>query len=564
MSIFKQSEGNTPWDVEALTNQQVWTEAIATPLEVNLPLENSTLSLNVDSCPPSILTVLSFEDFATRVFCHVPLVVEVQSLFTTHVVIDWYVDGQLVCSDSNSFTPEEAHIGKTVSVLISPVREGCHSGRGYEEAFQFQHKVEPLPENTITKLRQGDVWTNRNRRSEAKDSSLRVLTYNILADQNAYSRAGSGKTISFYPYVDLSTLDKARRMPLLLHEILSYQADVICLQEVDESIWERLLRPALEQAGYQGFFSTKVAKGMKEGCALLWSLHRFESIPTEGMKSYGLNDLIKETISNPDVRWKSSTDIASVLEQNPDVRSVIENKLGHVVQMVSLPLIKTSQEQDGSAPDRILVANTHLFYHPYGAHFRLMQMYAICQQFERFRDEAHAAYPLILCGDMNSSLRRAAGYLLIHRHVAFDHSQIREHFNTFEWRERGTAAPETPPRAEPTVRVEHTEKDRGEGENGWKDFPAVSLPDHFPSFLTGYPTEPKFTHYLDSFVGSLDHIFISQSSNENPHGLAPVRSAPMPSTEDATELVAMPSEKFPSDHVSLVADLEFTKAIKGS
>jgi hypothetical protein len=39
--------------------------------------------------------------------------------------------------------------------------------------------------------------------------------------------------------------------------------------------------------------------------------------------------------------------------------------------------------------------------------------------------------------------------------------------------------------------------------------------------------------------------------------LRPVRSAPMPSRDDCTREVAMPGTNLPSDHVSLVVDLEF-------
>ncbi len=41
-------------------------------------------------------------------------------------------------------------------------------------------------------------------------------------------------------------------------EIISYDADIICLQEVDAAIHDGLIRPLLESKGYQGFYSNKV------------------------------------------------------------------------------------------------------------------------------------------------------------------------------------------------------------------------------------------------------------------------------------------------------------------
>lgn len=596
-NIIATLKSNQQWDVDALTNQQVWQEALTTPLLVDLQLmDNITLSLRVDACPPTIQSVDAFEDFSSKVFCEVPLVVQVETMFSSHAVVDWYIGNALVCPGSLSYTPQTSDIGKQVSVLITPRRTGeegnHHSGQGYEESYRFQNVVEALPTNTVVKLRAHDdsyEWINPQRRkSQGSPSSslsesttiktqpLRVATFNILADQNAYKRNTPGsKQIPCYPYVSSSVLDKKRRMPLILHEILAYEADVICLQEVDEGVWQRLFYPALKQAGYQGYFSVKSAKGTSEGCAMLWSLHRFEELPEEDMKQYGLSELVVDIADNHSSmskEWKSATSIATVLQERPDLKSVIENKLGHVVQMVSLAL--RNDQASASVPDRLLVANTHLFYHPLAAHIRLLQMYAISRQFEQFQQgeqqQPAASYPMILCGDMNSSLRRAAGYLLIQREVKPDHAQIRDHFNRFQWQDRKKkmVASVGGPSASNIIankqkggiiaRVEHSEEDR-ENEDHWEDFPTIELPDHFPSFLTGYPTEPAFTHYLDMFVGSLDHIFISQCSERNLYGLAPHKSAPMPSVEQVTEQVAMPSENLPSDHVSLVSDLHFTK-----
>lgn len=45
---------------------------------------------------------------------------------------------------------------------------------------------------------------------------------------------------------------------MIVAEILSYKADIICLQEVDASIHNALLCPVLGASGYQGFYSNKV------------------------------------------------------------------------------------------------------------------------------------------------------------------------------------------------------------------------------------------------------------------------------------------------------------------
>lgn len=43
--------------------------------------------------------------------------------------------------------------------------------------------------------------------------------------------------------------EAALRRPLILHELMGFNADIICLQEVDEKAFELFLKPHLEYAG---------------------------------------------------------------------------------------------------------------------------------------------------------------------------------------------------------------------------------------------------------------------------------------------------------------------------
>lgn len=49
---------------------------------------------------------------------------------------------------------------------------------------------------------------------------------------------------------------------MIIAEILAYNADIICLQEVDASIHDTLLSPVLTACGFQGFYSNKVRLGI--------------------------------------------------------------------------------------------------------------------------------------------------------------------------------------------------------------------------------------------------------------------------------------------------------------
>jgi CCR4-NOT transcription complex subunit 6 len=72
---------------------------------------------------------------------------------------------------------------------------------------------------------------------------LTVVTYNMLADK--YAMGGHHK------YCPLEHLDFSSRGPRLLDEIASYNADILCLQEVERPFMEDELGPKLRSLGHE-------------------------------------------------------------------------------------------------------------------------------------------------------------------------------------------------------------------------------------------------------------------------------------------------------------------------
>jgi len=71
-----------------------------------------------------------------------------------------------------------------------------------------------------------------------------------------------------------------------------------------------------------------------------------------------------------------------------------------------------------------------------------------------------------------------------------------------------------------------------------------------PFHLTSaYEETPEFTNFVDGYVGTLDWILFDKGS------LRRVASAALPSREVVAECTALPSQRFPSDHLLLAADL---------
>lgn len=80
--------------------------------------------------------------------------------------------------------------------------------------------------------------------------------------------------------------------------------------------------------------------------------------------------------------------------------------------------------------------------------------------------------------------------------------------------------------------------------------PDVSLSQPF-QFLSAYAELPKFTNYTVGFAACLDYIFYLQTN------LRVVQAIPVPTEKELQSHVAIPSVVHPSDHVALVADLEW-------
>ena len=66
---------------------------------------------------------------------------------------------------------------------------------------------------------------------------------------------------------------------------------------------------------------------------------------------------------------------------------------------------------------------------------------------------------------------------------------------------------------------------------------------------------PEYTNYKSGFHGCLDYIFVEPS-------VFSVQTVfPLPSHEEVTQFTAIPNPVFPSDHLALVCDLQYVKAL---
>lgn len=506
-----------PIHTAGLSNSEFWAKTQLCPTTITFTKGDMTIPLQVTCNPPTVLGISTFEKFGAEIFPGVPVYVSVDLLFATRAIVDWYADGEKVCQDSHLYIPTENDANKALVVVVTPIRSD-HNGEGCAEAYQFLKKVaSQRPENTVLGIRQD--WQLPRSQSA---SEIRVMSFNILADQNAF--AGPDRQ-PFFAYVSADLLQRGRRLPLILHEILAYNADVICLQEVDQLIYETLFQPVLQAYNYQGFYSVKQSSGNQEGCALFWSLKKFQRVADDECKTFALGKLLAryEAPLQRDLDWKPHANvITDLFTKRPDLLDIVKKKLGHIVQMVHL------RDSEGNP---LIVANTHLFFHPFAPHIRVLQLFAIAHQITI--EQGAEQIPFIFCGDLNTSLQHCAA-LWMNRHVPKNHRDYRMCLNTFSWGQ---------------------ERSRPSEKKFDDDFPEMTLPLSFPEVGTAYPDCPDFTHYVAGFKGTLDHILMTPTAQSGE--LRFRRQAEMPTLAQVTRDTAMPSPSFPSDHVAVVADLEW-------
>lgn len=505
------------WDVSALTNGEWVREAMDRPCVLHTHVTEGeegdrTQQLVVEVCPPTITSVQTYEDFDAHLFVGIPVRVNVETRFADGCSVDWYVlddagGSARIAQDQPLFTPTSDLVGKNLAVLITPYNSH-HNGQGQEEAYRFKRCIEIPSENTSLQLRT-PAWTE-----PASADVVRVVSYNVLADQNAFQ---TGDQMPFYPYCSKEILERSRRLPLVLQELVAYQPAIMCLQEVDQIVFDSLFQPVLSSLGWDGYYTMKRHAGTREGCAVFWSRKRFKVIDK---KWFNLGDLSSKLHVRPaDNDWSTCLGtLDRLLKSQKSLKYVVKTQLGHIVQMVRL--------QDQLNQQEILVVNTHLFYHPDASHVRLIQILLIARQISFELQGSDAAPHIILCGDFNSSLENAAGKLIVDRHVPANFRDLKVHLNTFDY---GVAKATSPPKTD-------------------FDFPAFTLPESFPLLRSALNEAPAFTHFIDGFKSNLDHVLTTMES---------VRTAPMPSEELVTRHVAMPSVNFPSDHVSVLCDLKY-------
>jgi CCR4-NOT transcription complex subunit 6 len=319
-----------------------------------------------------------------------------------------------------------------------------------------------------------------------------------------------------------------------LQEITSQDADIVCLQEVDNENFKEFFSMKLAYADYKGVYwprprsKTMAEKDAKyvDGCATFY----------KGSK-YILLD-------------KQIIDIANIAINRPDMKNQ-HDIFNRVMPRDHIAVITFFENRQTGA--RFIVVNNHLFWDPAFADVKLIQI-AIVMEFIKKEAERYARMPackdkkpytisddatsddtteppsepapsmeytsatqipLLLCCDLNSTADSAVYELLSTGRVAPDHKELAGHSYGNFTRDG----------------IEHP----------------FSLRSAY-TILDGTSDALAFTNYTPGFQGIIDHIWYSTNTLEVTSLLSGVDQ------EYIRRVPGFPNYHFPSDHLSLLAE----------
>eukprot|EP00210_Caulerpa_lentillifera_P002658 g2538.t1 len=207
---------------------------------------------------------------------------------------------------------------------------------------------------------------------EDRNPKIKAVTYNILAQNCAFH-----EEIRFCPR---ELLEWKLRKKRLQNELENYDADLLCLQDVERSIYYQQLEPWFLENGYEGIFYCKppeIEEGFEQGVALLYKTSVFNRV---------------SSVCAPFKEYFEPVGYGLFYRR---LRSCKDG-----FAMVLLSHIHSSCE--------VLVSGLQLHDDPYWPDARIAQIHVMCETMSTFleRQSRSQRTPIILLGDFASYWRK--------------------------------------------------------------------------------------------------------------------------------------------------------------
>ncbi|KAK7044271.1 Glucose-repressible alcohol dehydrogenase transcriptional effector [Paramarasmius palmivorus] len=369
--------------------------------------------------------------------------------------------------------------------------------------------------------------------------TLSALCYNILCEKYATER--------LYGYTPQWALDWDYRKELILGEISGYNADFLCLQEVDGRQYDEFFTPRLEAKDYTGvYFQKSRAKTMGseserekvDGCATFYRSSSFQLVESRLIEFSAL------AMQRTD--FKKTEDMFN--------RVLGKDNIGSICLF--------EHRQTGT---RVIVANAHIHWNPDYSDVKLVQVALLMDEIDK-NAESFAKLPprkelertppvytdgtkipIILAADLNSVPESGVYEFLSTGVLAKDHPEFKGHTygrytseglkHRFGLKSSYNVGGSIPDKDSSQHKHKLTPNGNPYPSSTKKDIPASNKGELLP-----------LTNFTPSFQGVLDYIWYSQGNLAVNSVLDTIDEAYLEKS------VGFPNAHFPSDHVCIMAE----------
>ncbi|XP_072173207.1 protein angel homolog 2-like [Diadema setosum] len=199
------------------------------------------------------------------------------------------------------------------------------------------------------------------RDSQRGSVDFSIVSYNILAQCLLDSHR------HLYRHCPQKYLVWEYRRHNILRELKEANAEIVCLQEVQQSHYEDFFKPQLEQLGYASVYKQRTGDKL-DGCVTFYKTGQLQLVSQ------------------------------SLLEYRRNVGCLDRDNVAVIVMLQPRGLPSSRQ---------LCVANTHLLWNPRRGDIKLAQLGLLFAEIERMSHVADSSssnlyHPIVLCGDFNS------------------------------------------------------------------------------------------------------------------------------------------------------------------
>ncbi|GLJ42682.1 hypothetical protein SUGI_0884930 [Cryptomeria japonica] len=384
------------------------------------------------------------------------------------------------------------------------------------ESRKCENYTEPASTNPPPQRRLVSLKTEQT----IKGPKFTVLTYNILADKwNESDRK--------HKACPAAALEWNNRKHKLVSEIIAYNADIICLQEVEEEHYKKYFLNQFRNHGYDGRYLAKPSGNPKEGCATFLLRERF-SCMEEIEVVYGNQEFCNLVGEKLYLTGHDPQSYHPKSHSKPTQKTLRRFRANNIALILLLSFDS----------NLICVANTHVLANKDLPDVKMWQAYCLLHKLEEISmEKGNDDMPMVICGDFNSFPRSAAHCLLVGNEIDQNHKHLeagtKYRFDANKLKRRY---------------IELSSAYSAYFEQGVSDC-GDENDDVMKRWMNPQTKEPVFTHYVSDFQETLDYIFYTHNNLEVEKLLEVVDWDTVSQAEDKY----IPSSVWPSDHMLLLA-----------